>query len=125
MAASMPMQPHTGPAPPSLTDQFLSQFLSSFSSIRQWTKSHRRTQHLVASYEHEARKKVRSAFYVAHVILVKYNVEGTPKLPTPSLLPEALSGCAFVFAPFGGQGIHEVYFDGLQSETLFDTSPIR
>jgi fatty acid synthase subunit alpha, fungi type len=74
---------------------------------------------LVASYEHEARKKVLSAFYVAHAILVKYNVEGTPKLPTPSLLAEALSGRASVFALFGGQGINEVYFDELQ--TLFDT----
>jgi fatty acid synthase subunit alpha, fungi type len=35
---------------------------------------------LVASYENEARKKVLSAFYVAHAVLVKYNVEGTPKL---------------------------------------------
>ncbi len=74
---------------------------------------------LVASYEHEARKKVLSAFYVAHAILVKYNVEGTPKLATPSLLAEALSGRASVFALFGGQGINEVYFDELQ--TLFDT----
>ena len=74
---------------------------------------------LVASYEHEARKKVLSAFYVAHAILVKYNVEGTPKLATPSLLAEALSGRASVFALFGGQGINEVYFDELQ--TLYDT----
>jgi hypothetical protein len=51
---------------------------------------------LVASYDHEARKKVLSAFYVAHAILVKYNVEGTPKHPTPSLLSEALSGHASV-----------------------------
>lgn len=50
---------------------------------------------------------------------MKYNVEGTPKLPTPSLLAEALSGRASVFALFGGQGINEVYFDELQ--TLFDT----
>jgi fatty acid synthase subunit alpha, fungi type len=74
---------------------------------------------LVASYEHEARKKVLSAFYVAHAILVKYNVEGTPKLPTPSLLAESLSGRASIFALFGGQGINEIYFDELQ--TLFDT----
>jgi len=43
------------------------------------TKSHHQTQQaraLVAPYEHEARKKVLSAFYVAHAILVKYNVEG-------------------------------------------------
>jgi fatty acid synthase subunit alpha, fungi type len=74
---------------------------------------------LVASYEHEARKKVLSAFYVAHTILVKYNVEGTPKLPTPSLLSEALSGRASIFALFGGQGVNEIYVDELQ--TLFDT----
>lgn len=74
---------------------------------------------LVASYEHEARKKVLSAFYVAHAILVEYDVEGTPKLATPSLLAEALSGRASIFALFGGQGINEVYFDELQM--LFDT----
>ncbi|KAI0264369.1 fatty acid synthase [Gloeopeniophorella convolvens] len=74
---------------------------------------------LVASYENEARKKVLTAFYIAHAVLVKYKVEGTPKLATPSLLAEALSGRASVFALFGGQGINEVYFDELQ--TLFDT----
>jgi fatty acid synthase subunit alpha, fungi type len=74
---------------------------------------------LVASYDHEARKKVLSAFYVAHAILVKYNVEGTPKHPTPSLLSEALSGHASVFALFGGQGLNEIYIDELQA--LFDT----
>jgi fatty acid synthase subunit alpha, fungi type len=74
---------------------------------------------LVASYEHEARKKVLSAFYIAHAILVKYNVEATPKLPTPSLLSEALSGHASVFTLFGGQGVNEFYIDELQA--LFDT----
>ena len=74
---------------------------------------------LVASYEHEARKKVLSAFYVAHAVLVVYDVKGTPKLATPSLLTEALSGRASVFPLFGGQGINEIYFDELQM--LFDT----
>jgi hypothetical protein len=61
-----------------------------------------------------------SAFYVARAILVEYDVEGTPKLvATPSLLAEALSGHASIFALFGGQGINEIYFDELQ--TLFDT----
>jgi fatty acid synthase subunit alpha, fungi type len=74
---------------------------------------------LVASYEHEARKKVLSAFYVAYAVLVEHAVEGTPKLATPSLLAEALSGRASIFAIFGGQGINEIYFDELQM--LFDT----
>jgi len=74
---------------------------------------------LVASYEHEARKKVLSAFYLAHTILVEHDVEGTPKFTTPSLLAKALSGHASIFALFGGQGINEIYFDELQ--TLFDT----
>jgi fatty acid synthase subunit alpha len=73
---------------------------------------------LVASYEHEPRKKVLSAFYTARAALVEYDVEGTLKLATPSLL-EALSGHASIFALFGGQGINEIYFDELQ--TLFDT----
>jgi fatty acid synthase subunit alpha len=61
-----------------------------------------------------------SAFYVARAILVEYDIEGTPKLvATPSLLAEALSGHASIFALFGGQGINEIYFDELQ--TLFDT----
>jgi fatty acid synthase subunit alpha len=50
---------------------------------------------------------------------VEYDVEGTPKLATPSLLAETLSGRASIFALFGGQGINEIYFDELQ--TLFDT----
>jgi hypothetical protein len=33
---------------------------------------------LVASYDHEACKKVLFAFYVVHATLVNYNVEGTP-----------------------------------------------
>ena len=74
---------------------------------------------LVDSYENEARKKVLSAFYVARAILVEYDVEGIPKLATPSLLAEALSGRASIFALFGGQGINEIYFDELQA--LFDT----
>jgi fatty acid synthase subunit alpha len=49
---------------------------------------------------------------------VEYDVEGTPNLVTPSLLTEALSGHASIFALFGGQGINEIYFDELQ--TLFD-----
>jgi fatty acid synthase subunit alpha len=69
-------------------------------------------------YEHEARKKVLSAFYVARAILVVYDIEGTSKLATPSLLAEALSGRASIFALFGGQGINEIYFDDLQ--TLFN-----
>ena len=63
--------------------------------------------------------KVLSAFYVACTILVEYAVEGTPKLATPSLLAETLSGCALIFALFGGQGINEIYFNELQ--TLFNT----
>jgi malonyl CoA-acyl carrier protein transacylase len=74
---------------------------------------------LVASYEHEARKKVLSAFYVAYAVLEEHAVEGTPKLATPSLLAEAHTGRASIFALFGGQGINEIYFDELQM--LFDT----
>ena len=57
---------------------------------------------LVTSYEHEARKKVLSAFYLAHNIL--------------PLLAEALSGRASIlfFAVFGGQCINEL-------QTLFDS----
>ena len=73
---------------------------------------------LVASYQNEVRKEVLSAFYVAHAVLVEYDVEGTPKLSTPSLLAEALSGRASIFALFGGQGVNEIYFDELQA--LFD-----
>jgi fatty acid synthase subunit alpha len=65
----------------------------------------------VASYEHEARKKVLSAFYVARTILVEYDIEETPKLATPSLLAEALSGRASIFALFDGQGINEIHFE--------------
>ena len=57
------------------------------------TKSHCQMQQacaLIALYEHEAHKKVLSAFYIAHAILVKYTVEGTPKLPTPSLLSKVI-----------------------------------
>jgi hypothetical protein len=50
--------------------------------------------------EHEAHKKVLSAFYVAHAILVEFDAEGAPKLATPSLLAEALSGRAPQFSPF-------------------------
>jgi fatty acid synthase subunit alpha, fungi type len=65
----------------------------------------------VALYEHEARKKVLSAFYVAHAILVEYDVEDTPKLATPFLLAEALSGRASIFALFDGHGINEIHFE--------------
>jgi len=34
------------------------------------------------------------AFYIAHAILVKSNVEGTPKLPTPSLLSKFIQDIA-------------------------------
>ena len=50
---------------------------------------------------------------------MEYAVEDTPKLATPSLLAEMLSGRASIFAVFGGQGINKIYFDELQ--TLFDT----
>jgi fatty acid synthase subunit alpha len=72
---------------------------------------------LVASYEHEARKEILSAFYLARAALVEYDVEGTPKLAAPSLLADA-PGRASIFALFGGQRINEVYFDDLQA--LFD-----
>jgi fatty acid synthase subunit alpha, fungi type len=74
---------------------------------------------LVASYEHEARKKILSASYLARAILVEYDAEGTSKFATPSLLAETLSGRASIFALFGGQGVNEIYFDELQM--LFDT----
>jgi fatty acid synthase subunit alpha, fungi type len=74
---------------------------------------------LVALYEHEAHKKVLPAFYVACTILVEYDVEDIPKLATPSLPVEALSGRASIFALFDGQGINEIYFDELQM--LFNT----
>jgi hypothetical protein len=73
---------------------------------------------LVASYEHEPRKKVLSAFYTTRAALVEYDVEGAPKLITPSLL-EALPGHASIVALFGGQGINEIYFD--EPQTLFNT----
>ena len=74
---------------------------------------------LIASYEHKVRMKVLSTFYVACTILMEYAVEGTPKLTTPFLLAETLSGCTSIFALFGGQGINEIYFNELQ--TLFNT----
>ena len=74
---------------------------------------------LVASYEHEMRMKVLFTFYIAHAILVKYAIEGTPKLATHSLLAETLLGRALIFSLFGGQGINEIYFDELQM--LFHT----
>jgi len=51
--------------------------------------------------------------------MTEYEVEGTPKLATLSLLAEALSGRSSIFALFGGQSINEIYFDEFQ--TLFDT----
>ena len=74
---------------------------------------------LVASYKHEVRKKVFSAFYIARTILVEYDVEGTRKPATPSLLAEVLSGRTLIFALFGGQGI-----DGSISMS-FRRSPIH
>ena len=62
----------------------------------------------VASYEPEACKKVLPAFYVTHAVLVKYDVEGTPKLATPSLPADLLSGHASFFALFGGQSINKI-----------------
>jgi fatty acid synthase subunit alpha len=46
---------------------------------------------LIASCEHDP-----SAFYIAHATLVEYNVKGTPRLTTPSLLAEVLPGCASI-----------------------------
>jgi fatty acid synthase subunit alpha, fungi type len=79
---------------------------------------------LVASYEHEPRKKVPSAFYVARANLVEYDVEGTPKLATPSLLAEALSGRASIFALFGGQGINEIYCSSIHAVHLLNLSSL-
>jgi hypothetical protein len=61
----------------------------------------------VASYEHEARK-VLSALYVAHAILVEYDAHSN-SLPLPS--SKALSGCASIFAVFSGQVVDEIYFE--------------
>ena len=62
----------------------------------------------VASYEPEACKKVLPAFYVTRAVLVEYDVEGTPKLATPSLPADSLSGHASFFALFGGQSINKI-----------------
>ena len=74
---------------------------------------------LIALYEHKARMKVLSTFYVTCTILMEYAIKGTPKLTTPFLLAEMLSGCTSIFALFDGQDINEIYFNELQ--TLFDT----
>ena len=73
----------------------------------------------VASYDHEARKKLLSAFYIAHGIPVKYTVEGTLKFATFSPLAEVLPSCASIqasiFTIFGGQGINEIYVEALDA----------
>jgi len=110
IACVLPQRTHLSTRP-------ASQFLSEPSPISQSLSSDIDIHSLIASYEHEPRKKVLSAFYIARATLVEYDVEGTPKLATPSLLAEALSGRASIFALFGAQGIN--LFDELQ--TLFDT----
>jgi hypothetical protein len=65
--------------------QRASQFFSRPSPISQPHSSDIDIHSLVASYENEARKEVLSAFYVAHAVLVEYDIEGSLPLPSDEL----------------------------------------
>ncbi|KAJ7082279.1 hypothetical protein B0H15DRAFT_803366 [Mycena belliarum] len=75
---------------------------------------------LAASYDIEVRKAVLASYFLALAALRESKVAADlPSVPHPALLTAVAAKKASVFALFGGQGTHEVYFDELQS--LYNT----
>lgn len=79
---------------------------------------------LAAELELDVRNLVIKSFFQARSKLVQVGLrESLPIQVESSLLKEAKDGKIDVFALFGGQGMNEVYFDELQVEPSFLSSP--
>jgi fatty acid synthase subunit alpha, fungi type len=67
----------------------------------------------VADFETEARQLILSSFYSTLMALQHAGVEGLQRGPPSSLIADAATRKASVYALFGGQGANEIYFDEL------------